>query len=102
MLSSTSIGRRAESSGGCGPAISTRDLRAPCGSAEGDAARLPEAEESARVGVVAEMCRVLSIDPAELPVIWEADFMYGRTGNRRDVCPKERRRPCDITAEKLV
>ena len=49
-----------------------------------------------------EMCRARSIDPAELPVIWEADFMYGRTGNRRDVCPKERRRPCDITAEKLV
>jgi len=24
-----------------------------------------------------EMCRVLSIDPAELPVIWDADFMYG-------------------------
>jgi len=26
---------------------------------------------------VPEMCRVLSIDPAELPVIWDADFMYG-------------------------
>ena len=24
-----------------------------------------------------EMCRVLSIDPAELTVIWDADFMYG-------------------------
>jgi len=24
-----------------------------------------------------EMCRVLSIDPADLPVIWDADFMYG-------------------------
>jgi len=24
-----------------------------------------------------EMCRVLSIDPSELPVIWDADFMYG-------------------------
>ena len=24
-----------------------------------------------------EMCRVLSIDPKELPVIWDADFMYG-------------------------
>jgi len=24
-----------------------------------------------------EMCRVLSIDPTELPVIWDADFMYG-------------------------
>jgi len=24
-----------------------------------------------------EMCRVLSIDPGELPVIWDADFMYG-------------------------
>src|SRR5215813_2863652 len=24
-----------------------------------------------------EMCCVLSIDPAELPVIWDADFMYG-------------------------
>ena len=24
-----------------------------------------------------EMCGVLSIDPAELPVIWDADFMYG-------------------------
>jgi hypothetical protein len=24
-----------------------------------------------------EMCRVLSIDPMELPVIWDADFMYG-------------------------
>jgi len=24
-----------------------------------------------------EMCRVLSIDPVELPVIWDADFMYG-------------------------
>jgi hypothetical protein len=24
-----------------------------------------------------EMCRALSIDPAELPVIWDADFMYG-------------------------
>jgi hypothetical protein len=24
-----------------------------------------------------EMCRVLSIDPAELPVIWDADFLYG-------------------------
>ena len=24
-----------------------------------------------------EMCRVLSIEPAELPVIWDADFMYG-------------------------
>ncbi len=24
-----------------------------------------------------EMCRVLSIHPAELPVIWDADFMYG-------------------------
>jgi hypothetical protein len=24
-----------------------------------------------------EMCRVLSIDSAELPVIWDADFMYG-------------------------
>src|SRR5262245_42729227 len=24
-----------------------------------------------------EMCRVLSIDPEELPVIWDADFMYG-------------------------
>jgi len=23
------------------------------------------------------MCRVLSIDPGELPVIWDADFMYG-------------------------
>ena len=23
------------------------------------------------------MCRVLSIDPAELPIIWDADFMYG-------------------------
>src|SRR5215471_4967484 len=24
-----------------------------------------------------EMCRVLSIDPTDLPVIWDADFMYG-------------------------
>src|SRR5262249_15300502 len=24
-----------------------------------------------------EMCRMLSIDPAALPVIWDADFMYG-------------------------
>ena len=23
------------------------------------------------------MCRVLSIDSTELPVIWDADFMYG-------------------------
>jgi hypothetical protein len=26
---------------------------------------------------IADMCRVVSIDPAELPVIWDADFMYG-------------------------
>jgi len=24
-----------------------------------------------------EMCRILAIDPADLPVIWDADFMYG-------------------------
>jgi len=24
-----------------------------------------------------EMCRVLSIDPVDLPIIWDADFMYG-------------------------
>jgi hypothetical protein len=23
------------------------------------------------------MCRVLSIEPGDLPVIWDADFMYG-------------------------
>ena len=26
---------------------------------------------------VPEMCRALSIDPEDLPVIWDADFMYG-------------------------
>jgi hypothetical protein len=26
---------------------------------------------------VAEMCRTLALDPAELPVLWDADFLYG-------------------------
>jgi hypothetical protein len=26
---------------------------------------------------VAEMCRTLALDPADLPVIWDADFLYG-------------------------
>jgi hypothetical protein len=26
---------------------------------------------------VAEMCRTLALDPARLPVIWDADFLYG-------------------------
>ena len=26
---------------------------------------------------VAEMCRTLALDPSALPVIWDADFLYG-------------------------
>ncbi len=26
---------------------------------------------------VAEMCRTLELDPAQLPIIWDADFLYG-------------------------
>jgi len=38
------------------------------------------------------MCRVLSIDPAELPVIWDADFLYGP----RDVAGKDSYVLCEI------